>query len=75
MSRGPWKPFSVETFRKVKGPEILRVLGEARRKLCLSQVSHRPPEKLPAPDRISENDDMAEAIPGDRTHFHLKVHH
>jgi hypothetical protein len=73
MSRRP-KHLPIDTFRKVEGPEILKVLGEARQKLCLSQIPFGTPDKLLANDIISRIDDMAEILTGDRKHFHIKVH-
>jgi hypothetical protein len=74
MSRRATKDLPIDIFRKVEGPEILKALGEARMKLCLSRIPHGTPDKLLANDIISRIDDMAEIITGDRTHFHLKMH-
>jgi hypothetical protein len=69
-----FKHLPVEIFRKVEGPTILEVLGEARRELCLSPIPFRTPDRILASDLIERSDDMAELLTGDRTHFHLKMH-
>ena len=68
------KPLPVELFRKIEGPEILKALQVARRKLCVAPFPHGSPDKLAANDLISRIDDMAELLTGDRSHFHLKAH-
>jgi hypothetical protein len=73
MSRRP-KHLPIDIFRKVEGPEILKVLGEARQKLCLSHIPYETPDKLLANDIISRIDDMAEILTGDRKHFHMMAH-
>lgn len=74
MSRRPTKRLPIDVFRQVERPGILASLGEARRTLRLSPIPLRTREKLLASDIINRIDDMAEALTGDRTHFHAKMH-
>jgi hypothetical protein len=74
MSLRRSKPLTVELFRKIEGPEILKALEVARRKLCLAPFPFGSPDKLTANDLISRIDDMAELLTGDRKHFHRTSH-
>ncbi|MCB8821262.1 hypothetical protein [Microvirga rosea] len=68
------KSLSVALFRKIEGPEILKALEVARRKLSVAPFPLGTPDKLTANDLISRIDDMAELLTGDRTHFQGKSH-
>jgi len=68
------KALSLESFREIEGPEVLRRLGEVRRFLCSTRFPLQSPDYIVSREITARIDDMAELLTGDRTHFHLKGH-
>ncbi len=74
MSRRRSKSLPVELFRQLEGPDILKMLGEFRRKLNGIRFPIGTPDYRLRREVIERIDDMVELLTGDRTHFHEKMY-
>jgi hypothetical protein len=63
-----------ESYRRYHAPELLKVLGEARKEVCLQPAPLNSPDYAALRKITGAIDDFAELVTGNREHFWLKPH-
>lgn len=74
MSRRRSRDLPLDLFRRTEGAELLKAIGEARRKIVSTRIPLGSPDYRVGREIVERIDDMAELLTGDRAHFHLKGH-